>query len=919
MVAVYNPLPNSPARRPSAEIYDIGARRKPGSVEVEDQDGQPQTVATIIADDEGGIQIEVSHPGSDQEAEPDTGPDNDFNRNLALEMNDDALDAICQTILDGVDSDIQDRREWEETANVATKYLGIKLEDPATSVSADGTVSKAIATCMIEALVKIWANSRAELLPVSGPVKVRDDQTALARKSKKKKPQPGIGGAAGQAQAGGIAAQPQAQDHPPSEDELAESLQSDLNHYLTQIDKEYYPDFSKMLLNRALVGLAFRKVFHDPLKRRPVSTWVKAQNLVVSNDCAHLEGAGRITEIIRMRQSTMRRMMVNKAYRDIPLVSPTGQVTQTELAVAEQEGVMATPPLPADFQHMVYETRTEIGSTASHSFIGDLSLLDKDENGTKPGYPLPYRVAIDVDSRAILEIRRDWKKGDPDHKRRRTYVKYGFIPGVGFYDSGLIHLVGNPTQAATMLQRAGVDASLFANFPGGIFLKGPASRQSSTVIRPNPGEFVGVDGNGATRAQDVFMPMPYKDPSPQSLALQQKFESDVRRLTGTIEIPVGEGRVGNTPVGTIMSYIEAISQVPSAIHKDDHITQQEEYSILRELLAECPGKLIEGNPTPARESYTAQELLSPDLVPAADPNTPSQVHRLMKVQARVTIGGLPQFQGIPNQRAIYEDAMIVLGGDPDEFTQPPAPPQAQQPPPQVIAAQIRATSQQQTDQAKMDIAETQATAKMQETQAEAEQRELDRQSDETKAAMTLRGKQLDHSHDATQGALDRAQDHVHHVDDQAQAAQQAAAQPTQGSYADGGAIDPLDFSNRYNTKLTPQQEKQYQAWATKNNRVNDTYDYDMRGAWKAGAGKADNGHFPDTYKKPNHPTFSNESIYNGVDSYQGGTWGKDNSFTPGTTNLQLHSPSELQHYFRHVEPGSQLNLPADNGDSGTTF
>jgi hypothetical protein len=126
--------------------------------------------------------------------------------------------------------------------------------------------------------------------------------------------------------------------------------------------------------------------------------------------------------------------------------------------------------------------------------------------------------------------------------------------------------------------------------------------------------------------------------------------------------------------------------------------------------------------------------------------------------------------------------------------------------------------------------------------------------------------------------------------------------------AGGGAGDPLDYSDRYNTKLSDADEQAYQKWAKQNGRENDTYDYDMRGAWLAGAKAGDNGHFPDTYKKPNHPTFSTESIYNGNGNY-GGSWG-DNSFTPGTTNLMLHSVPELQDYFQRVEPGSSLNTNA---------
>lgn len=706
----------------------------------------------------GGIDIQIVDDAdltAANDAPERSGPDPRFDRNLAEDMDSHALNALAGHLIEGIEADIQSRQEWEETANMAADYLGIRLEEPTISVSADGTVTKAIATCMLEAQIKLWSNSRAELLPVGGPVKTRRDDTPADRLngSTALTPQDGIGGGVDQA------------------DELADALATDMNHYLTVTDKEYYPDFSKMLSNRTLIGVGFRKVYRCPLVRRPRSVWVKAVDLIVSNDCSHLSGAGRITERIRLRQSVMRRLQVQGHYIDVTLARPTGTATNSEIAVADIEGIAPTPQLPEDFEHLVYECYTDLGSGTSHSLMGDLEKLDKDETGKKPGYPLPYRVSIDYDSRVILEIRRDWKAGDTDHRRRRRYVKYGFIPSPvgGFYDIGLIHIVGNPTQVATMIGRSATDAALFANFPGWIALKGPGSRQTDTVIRPNPGEVKTMDAAGAQKIQDVMMPLPYKEPSAASLGLLQKSESDVRRLAGVIEIPVGEGRVGNTPVGTIMSYIESISQVPGAIHKDDHIAQQEEFELLRDLFAEEPDTLISGNRTPARRAWARAELLDTDIVPAADPNTPSQIHRLMKVQARVTAGGLPQFQGIADQRAIWEETNRVLGGDPEQFTIPPQPQAAPPPDPKVIVANTKAQADItkagiQADQHAKDHA-----ARLLELQEQGRQAAADRESEEVRAALHLQGDKVKTAHSTANAALDRAQQDAHHQDEQATA------------------------------------------------------------------------------------------------------------------------------------------------------
>jgi hypothetical protein len=249
------------------------------------------------------------------------------------------------------------------------------------------------------------------------------------------------------------------------------------------------------------------------------------------------------------------------------------------------------------------------------------------------------------------------------------------------------------------------------------------------------------------------------------MALGQKLEGDVRKLGGVIEIPVGEGRIGNTPVGTIMSYIEAVSQVPGAVHKDDHIAQQEEYEMLRELLAEEPKVLWRGNKSPKRKWQVREELMSPDLIPAADPNTPSQIHRLTKVQGLVSLAGLQQFAlgdqdgPIVNQRAIYHRAVEVLSGeDAESFEMPKRPPQQQAPPPdpKVVAAQINAAAQQQKTEGQLQAEQLKHQDRMSEISVESQNKDADRQSEETRAQLQLAGKKVEAGASASEAAAGRA-------------------------------------------------------------------------------------------------------------------------------------------------------------------
>lgn len=722
-----------------------------------------QSAVTLSVNNDGSVTIEIG-----QDSPASSKPAGGFDENLADRIDQSTLDQLASDLLESIDADQSSRKDWEETANLAARYLGIKLEEPDASAS-DGTISRHIATCLLEAVVKSWSTARAELLPVTGPVKVRRDDMPVpdAATPPPIEVPPELMGHNGGPPLLAPPAAPAAPGAPPpppaapptlKPDELADALEQDLNWYLTTGDREYYPDFSKMLFSRALIGMAFRKVFRCPIRRRPVSVWVKAQNLIVSNDCSHLSGASRVTEVIRLRQSTMKRMQANGTYLDVVLSAPTGETTTTEEAEADIEGISAAPSLPADYEHMVYECACELDSF----MLDGLDLLDKDENGKKPGYPLQYRVSIDKDTRAILEIRRDWKKGDDEHRRRRRYVKYGFIPGVGFYDLGLIHLLGNATMAATMIERGTVDAALFANFPGGMIGKGPTTRDKNTVFRPSPGEFVGVDMEAGTKLTDFIMPLPYKPPSAEAMAMGDKLTQKARDLAGIVDLPVGEGRIGNTPVGTIMSYIEAVAQVPGAVHKDDYVAQAEEFELLRELFADDPSMLWRGNKTPAHKWEVAEELMLPDLIPAADPNTPSSVHRLMKMQQLISTAGQPQFQGIANQRGIWSQLVKLMGaGSPEEFTIPEPPPGSVPPPPpdpRIVAAQIKAKSQAESDQAKQQMGQMAHQERMGELQQEGQQRDADRQSDETRAAMTLEAARMKAQHDTHNAAQDRASD-----------------------------------------------------------------------------------------------------------------------------------------------------------------
>lgn len=89
------------------------------------------------------------------------------------------------------------------------------------------------------------------------------------------------------------------------------------------------------------------------------------------------------------------------------------------------------------------------------------------------------------------------------------------------------------------------------------------------------------------------------------------------------------------------------------------------------------------------------------------------------------------------------------------------------------------------------------------------------------------------------------------------------------------------------TKLSPEQEELFQDWKSKYASSDSGKDYDLRGAFLKGyTPSPDNGHFPDEFKKPNHPTFSNQSKF--AKDYQSlaGSWDGETYIPPQKSGTQ---------------------------------
>lgn len=672
-------IPNGQQYRDSGEP---DKQFEPATVELPDEDENSSidaaTGAKITIDDDGGVTIDMN-PDKPKKAKSDK-----FEANMALELDDSVLGLIAEEVLQGIDNDIQSRRDWDVAYDRGIELMGLKLKDASSEVSSTGSISQVYHPLLIETTVRYQSTAMAELLPAAGPVKVMDysNTTDEARV------------------------------------QLADAFEKDFNHYLTTVAKEYYPDTDQLLFNQGWSGMAFKKVFMCPIRKRPCSDLVLAPDLIVSNDVVDLETANRITHRTKMSKGLVRRLQKAKVYRKVDLGMPIETPTIVEQKVAEISNIQLNTKLPEDHMHTIYECYVEL-----------------DIDGYEEDIPLPYCVTVDKDSRQVLSIYRNWEKGDEDYKADCKFVKYGMIPALGFYDLGFVHLLGNTTRALTAILRMQLDAGQFSIFPAFLFSK-QGGKQTNSDIRLSPGSGKEIDTGGMDIRQ-IAMPLPYPGPSGVLADISEKVSADGMRLGGASEIQVGEGRA-DVPVGTTMALIEQSTKVMAAVHKRNHVSQQREFEKLRKLFNKNPQALWKFARNPQRKWEMAEEFSDLELVPASDPNVPSHTHRLMQSNALVQLAqGAPQ---VFNIRAVAMQALNTIGiKDVDSLLAPLPSPNAPPPPPppeiMVKLQDIEVKKQQMQLQAQQQAAHDQA--RIQEMQMDTINRAKDRDSREKIETMQM--------------------------------------------------------------------------------------------------------------------------------------------------------------------------------------
>jgi len=538
-----------------------------------------------VANQEPDIEIEIEDPesvsikagGMEIEIDPDAMADDEFNANLAEEIDDDTLAKLADELLEDYEGDLSARRDWLDTYVDGLELLGLKLEDRSEPWEGACNVYHPL---MTETLVKFQAETMTETFPAAGPVKTQ----TIGKLTKEK-------------------------------EEAADRVKEDMNYQLTEKMPEYRPEHERMLWGLGLAGNAFKKVYYDPSLERQVAIFVPAEDIVVPYGASDLESAERVTHVMRKTGNELRKLQVAGFYRDIDLGEPSHNLEEVEKKIAEKMGFNAT----TDSRFKVLEMHVDL----------DLEGYEDEQDGEKTGIALPYVVTIERSTQEILAIRRNYRPDDDTKQKRQHFVHYGYVPGFGFYCFGLIHLIGAFAKSGTMILRQLVDAGTLSNLPGGFKSRGLRIKGDDTPIAP--AEFRDVDVPSGT-IRDNIMALPYKEPSQVLNQLMNQIIDEGRRFASAADLKVSD-MSANAPVGTTLAILERTLKVMSAVQSRIHYAMKQEFKLLKGIIRDYTDDEYSYDPDKAEREIKRSDYDMVEVIPVSDPNAATMSQKVVQYQA----------------------------------------------------------------------------------------------------------------------------------------------------------------------------------------------------------------------------------------------------------------------------------------------
>jgi len=590
-------------------------------VEIVEQEEQKGPVE-VTPEEDGGATIDF-----DPSAVNQTSPNSHFD-NLADILPEETLDPIGSKLRNDYRDYKSSRKDWERSYMNGLDLLGFKYDnrnDPFQGAS--GATHPVLA----EAVTQFQAQAYKELLPADGPVRTQ------------------ILGVTN-----------------PAKEQQSQRVKDFMNYQIMDQMKEYEPEFDQMLFHLPLAGSTFKKVYYDDLLGRAVSKFVPADDLVVPYTATSLDDAESVIHVIKISENDLRKQQINGFYSDIELSKPTDVTDADKVTEKERELEGVTKTTKAENLYTLLECHVNL----------DLEgFEDVGEDGKPTEVKLPYVVTIEEGSQKVLSIRRNFAPNDPLKNKIQYFVHFKFLPGLGFYGFGLIHMIGGLSRTATAALRQLLDAGTLSNLPAGFKQRGVRVKDDAQPIQP--GEFKDVDTPGGN-LKDAFVFLPYKEPSATLLQLMGIVVQAGQRFASIADMQVGDGNQ-SAAVGTTVALLERGSRVMSAIHKRLYVGLKSEFKLLAKVFAtylppEYPYDVVGGQKNIKVADFDDRI----DVLPVADPNIFSMSQRISLAQTGLQMAmSNPQIHNLYMAfRKMYEALGIK---DIDRILPPPAPVQPMDP------------------------------------------------------------------------------------------------------------------------------------------------------------------------------------------------------------------------------------------------
>ena len=551
--------------------------------------------AVSVETEDGGIIIDFEGEITEELLGSDS-----HDQNLAEVIDDDVLQSMASELIADFKADQESRSDWARAYVKGLDLLGMKVEDRQQPWAGASGVFHPILT---EAVVRFQAQAMGEIFPPAGPVRTK----IVGKNDTEKKDQ-------------------------------AFRVENEMNYLLTEEMSEYRDEMEQMLFKLPIAGSAFKKVYYDPLMERPCSMFVPSEDFVVSYGASDLKTCPRYTHVMKKTSNEVLQLQVNGFYRDVDLPDPQPDYSDIKQKYDELDGEEAV--IEDDDRHTILEMHVDMNMP--------------EEFDDPDGIARPYVITIDKTSSEILSIRRNWYEDDEKKKKRMHFVHYRYLPGLGFYGTGLIHLIGGLAKSATSILRQLIDAGTLSNLPAGLKARGLRIKGDDAPLMP--GEFRDVDvPGGAIRDSITFIP--YKEPSSVLYSLLGNIVEEGRRIGSVADVQVGDTNP-QAPVGTTLALMERSMKVMSGVQARLHAALKQELRIL--------AKIIHDNMS-AEYSYDMDGDFDRtkdfdgrvDVIPVSDPNAATMSQRVMQYQAALQLA--QQAPQLYDMGKLHRQMLEVLG------------------------------------------------------------------------------------------------------------------------------------------------------------------------------------------------------------------------------------------------------------------